>query len=61
MPPTSWAGAPAAPDPLASDNEWAAYKKARDDAGDDCRAKLGAVDAAVKSWPRDPATDQVAK
>jgi hypothetical protein len=61
MPPTRCARAPAAPEIDASDNEWSAYKKARDNAGDDCRDKLDAVDAVVKSWPRIQATDQVAK
>lgn len=36
----------------ASDNDWAAYKKDRDNAGDDCRDKLDAVDGVVSKWPQ---------
>ena len=52
MPDTKCARAPTPPSVDASDREWAAYKKARDNAGDECRDKLDAVDAAVKAWPR---------
>jgi len=52
MPPTKCARAPAAPAIDASDNEWARYKRARDDAGDDCRDKLDAVDVTVQAWPK---------
>lgn len=54
LPPTLCARAPLAPAPEASDNDWAAYKQARDAAGDDCRGKLDAVDAIVKTWPAPP-------
>jgi hypothetical protein len=49
--PTLCARAPAPPKLEASDNAWAAWKQARDAAGDDCRDKLDAVDAIVKTWP----------
>jgi hypothetical protein len=52
LPPTACARLPAPPDIAASDNAWAAYKQARDAAGDDCRDKLDAVDAIVKEWRR---------
>jgi len=52
MPPTTCRDAPIAPDPAASDNAWSAYKKARDDAGDDCREKLQAVHRAIDAWPK---------
>ena len=52
LPPTLCARAPAPPKLAASDNDWAAYKQARDAAGDDCRSKLDAVHAAVSGWPR---------
>lgn len=52
MPPTKCLRAPVAPAPAASDNDWAAYKNARDKAGDDCRDKLDAVDATVSAWPK---------
>jgi hypothetical protein len=51
LPPTSCARAPKPPALTASDNDWAAYKQARDAAGDECRAKLDAVDAVVREWP----------
>jgi hypothetical protein len=50
LPPTLCARAPAPPALDASDKAWAIYKQARDAAGDDCRDKLNAVDAVVKSW-----------
>ena len=52
LPPTQCARAPAPPKLEASDNDWAAYKQARDATGDDCRDKLDAVHALVKAWPR---------
>ena len=51
LPPTLCARAPAPPALEASDRDWALYKQTRDAAGDDCRDKLDAVDAIVKSWP----------
>ena len=51
LPPTQCTRAPEPPKLAASDNAWAAYKQARDAAGDDCRDKLDAVDAIVKTWP----------
>jgi len=51
LPPTFCARAPKPPALEASDNDWAAYKQARDAAGDDCRARLDAVDAVVREWP----------
>ena len=51
LPPTVCARAPRAPALETSDNAWAAYKQARDAAGEDCRNKLDAVDAIVKAWP----------
>lgn len=58
MPPTKCARLPAPPAPAASDNDWALYKHARDDAGDDCRDKLDAVDAVVGKWPPPKPTPQ---
>jgi hypothetical protein len=51
LPPTLCARAPAPPKLDASDNVWAAYKQARDAAGDDCRDKLDAVHALARDWP----------
>jgi hypothetical protein len=51
LPVTLCARLPAPPTLEASDNAWARYKQARDAAGDDCRDKLDAVDAIVKTWP----------
>lgn len=52
MPPTKCARAPTAPAVDADDASWALYKHQRDDAGDDCRDKLDAVDAVVGKWPQ---------
>jgi hypothetical protein len=52
LPATTCARLPAVPGLTASDNEWAAYKKARDDAGDDCRDKLDSVDQVRRGWPQ---------
>jgi hypothetical protein len=52
MPPTVCLPVPAAPAVTAGDTDWSLYKHARDDAGDDCRAKLEAVDQVVKAWPK---------
>jgi hypothetical protein len=54
LPPTLCARAPSPPKLEASDNAWAAYKQARDAAGDDCRDKLDAVRAVVAGWPSPP-------
>lgn len=52
LPATTCAAKPQAPAADASDNDLAAYTRARFDAGDDCRAKLGAVHDTQASWPK---------
>lgn len=54
LPPTVCARKPAPPPVQADDRAWALYKKADSDAGDDCRDRLDAVDAVVKSWTMKP-------
>lgn len=54
LPPTVCARKPAPPPVEADDRAWALYKKADSDAGDDCRDKLDAVAAVVKSWMETP-------
>ena len=54
LPPTVCARKPAPPPVEADDRAWALYKKVDSDAGDDCRDRLDAVDAVVKSWMKTP-------
>ncbi len=52
MPDTECADKPIPPAVDASDNEWAIYKKRRDQAGDECRDKLSGVHQTVTKWPK---------
>lgn len=54
MPPTKCAREPVAPAVDADDRDWSAYKRAKDDAGADCRDKLDEVDRTVTKWPKPP-------
>lgn len=54
LPSTTCPPLPVPPAVEASDNEWAAYKRARDNRGDECGDKLGAVDEVRRGWPAPP-------